>query len=343
MLKLYVALENELLIVTRRGSAWQSEAQLAGLPIQCLAADPRRPANVYCGTFGKGLWRSQDGGASWSPANQGLSLDQVTALAVSRPGEANGQGTIWAGTEPSSLFRSDDEGSTWRMQPALLAMPSRATWSFPPRPSTHHVRWIEPDAAVPGRLFVCIEAGALLRSFDGGKTFEDRRPDSPRDSHTLRTHRLAPGWVYAAAGDGYGHPGRGYAYSYDGGDTWGFFGEGLRYHYLWGLAVDPGNPALVIVSAARSPEAAHDRARAESTLYRRLGNAPWQEVTAGLPDPSGTLSAVLATNETEPGVFYAASNRGLYRSADGGLSWERLGVQWPEPNRPQALVVTGEP
>lgn len=339
-------METELLIVSRRGDGWQTDVQLSGLHAQCLAADPLHPQTVYCGTFGEGLWLSHDGGGSWSPASEGIDLKQVTAVAAgSRLGE-NGHGVAWAGTEPSSLFRSDDGGKTWRMQPALLTMPSKPTWSFPPRPYTHHVRWIEPDQAVPERLFVCIEAGAVLRTLDGGQTLEDRRPDAPIDAHTLRTHRLAPGWLYAAAGDGYGSPGQGYAYSYDSGDTWHRFGEGLRHHYLWSLAVDPQNPTLVLVSAARSPDAAHNLARAESTLYRRLGNGPWEEVRSGLPDPQGTLSAVLAANEAELGVFYAASNRGLYRSADTGLTWEQLDIPWPERyqrSHPAALLVTGEP
>src|SRR5258707_12296608 len=38
---------------------------------------------------------------------------------------------------------------------------------FPPRPQTHHVRWIEADVSVADRGFVAIEAGALVRTFDG--------------------------------------------------------------------------------------------------------------------------------------------------------------------------------
>jgi hypothetical protein len=54
-------------------------------------------------------------------------------------------GAIYAGTEPSALFRSDDGGRTWRELRALLDLPSSPTWSFPPRPWTSHVRWIPPN------------------------------------------------------------------------------------------------------------------------------------------------------------------------------------------------------
>jgi hypothetical protein len=43
--------------------------------------------------------------------------------------------------------------------PELRALPSANTWSFPPRPHTHHVRWIEADVSVAHRVFVAIEAG----------------------------------------------------------------------------------------------------------------------------------------------------------------------------------------
>jgi hypothetical protein len=54
---------------------------------------------------------------------------------------------------------------------------------------------------------------------------------------------------------------------------------------------------------------------------------------------------VLTANQAEPGVFYAANNHGLYRSADAGRSWERLDVldiPWPEgldAQRPTSMTV----
>ncbi len=199
---------------------------------------------------------------------------------------------------------------------------------------------------MPGRLFVCIEAGALLRSLDGGLTWEDRRPDAPRDTHTLRTHSRAPGRVYAAAGDGFLAPGTGYAESHDAGDTWQRFGLGLRHHYLWSVAVAPADPETMLVSAARSPEEAHDPLIAESTIYWRTGGGPWQESRVGLPEAKGTIVPVLAVNRAEPGVFYAASNRGVFRSPDAGQTWEQIDVPWPERYRwqhAQGLVVAAEP
>ena len=39
------------------------------------------------------------------------------------------------------------------------------------------------------------------------------------------------------------------------------------------------------------------------------------------------MSALAAT---AGGAFWAANNRGVYRSADGAQSWERIAIPWPE-------------
>jgi hypothetical protein len=341
---LYVAMQEELLVVSAQGRYWHSESHLVGTRPQCVAVDPTQPERIYCGTFGQGLWRSSDGGNYWGKVGPGITHPQITSVAAGPAETRGGMGSVWAGTEPSSLFASDDGGDSWQDRSSFLGLPSASTWSFPPRPQTHHVRWITPDWAVDGRIFVCIEAGALLRSLDGGRDWEERRPDAPMDTHTLLAHRLAPGRLYSAAGDGFTTPGRGYAESRDAGVSWKRFGEGLSHHYLWSVAVDPTNPDTVVVSAARSPQEAHNPADAESTIYRRSGGGAWEEVRAGLPERSGTVIPELATSPSEPGVLYMATNRGLYRSGDAGATWERLALPWPERFRyqhVQGLAVVG--
>src|SRR5262249_49337629 len=157
---------------------------------------PIRPDRVYCGTFGRGLWRSEDGGTTWKPIGDsgrameayngtGIRSAQITAVAVSPIDRCDGQNIVYAGTEPAALDRSEDGGNAWRELSRLRELPSAPTWSFPPRPYTSHVRWITPDPLVSGRVFVAIEAGALVKSIDGGEHWEDRVPDGPIDTHTL--------------------------------------------------------------------------------------------------------------------------------------------------------------
>jgi len=153
---------------TSKQGGWSVELHLAGSQPQCIAEDPLQPQRIYCGTFDQGLWFSNDAGSIWKHVDEGIPHKQVTSVAVSQVEHITASSVVYVGTEPSSIFRSEDGGSTWLDLASLRQLPSAPTWSFPPRPSTHHVRWITPDPLVAGRVFAAIEAGALIRSHDGG-------------------------------------------------------------------------------------------------------------------------------------------------------------------------------
>ena len=345
MKKIYIATDKALAIARQHNGEWGVDPQLTGLATQCLAVDPQQPEEVYCGTFGQGLWHSTNAGRTWENVGTHIIREQVMSVAVSPLEHSNGHNVIYAGTEPSAIFSSEDGGATWRDLATLRQLPSAPTWSFPPRPYTSHIRWMTPDPLRAGRLYAAIEAGALIRSLDGGDTWEDRKPDGPFDTHTLAMHKLAPNRLYSAPGDGFMQAGNGFVESDNGGDTWYRPDEGLNHHYLWSVAVDPADPDTIVISAAHGPQQAHNPMSAESAVYRRSQNNPWQQVRAGLPEEKGLLTSVLTANPAEPGVFYAGSNSGIFRSADAGVSWEKLPLHWPDNfqmGRVHALVVVEE-
>lgn len=259
---------------------------------------------------------------TWAPVGRGIGPVDATAVAVA-PGDDGRPGMVYTGTEPSAVFRSFDGGDTWSELKGLATLPSASTWSFPPRPETHHVRWIGVDPHDADRLYVAIEAGALLRSLDRGDTWLDRTADGPYDTHTLALHPQARGCVYSAAGDGYYE-------SRDECRSWKNDEAGLRHTYLFGIAVDPGDPDMVIVSAASGPGRAYSAPHATTYVYVRKRGASWQAVSNGLPDPRGTTIAFLASRREEPHTVYAANNRGLFRSTDAGATWSPLDLPWPE-------------
>jgi hypothetical protein len=135
---------------------------------------------------------------------------------------------------------------------------------------------------------------------------------------------MAPRRLYSSAGDGYFE-------SFDYGESWSRPMEGLRHSYLYGLAVDSGDPQVVIVSASVGPGKAYSIKNAESFVYRRDEDSKkWKAVSNGLPEPSGTTITLLAANSKTKEEFYSANNRGLFISTDSGISWRKLDIQWPK-------------
>jgi photosystem II stability/assembly factor-like uncharacterized protein len=354
--RIYAALDQTVIALTNHDGDWNVETGLTEYQPQCIAVDSEEPDRVFVGTFNDGLWRSTDGGDSWSRVDEAFSSARVMAVAIDSHDCPNGYGTVYAGTEPSALYRSEDGGETWTECDGLTDLASEPDWAFPARPDTHHVRWIEPHPTAARHLSVSIEMGALVTTTDGGQTWQDRVPGSPRDAHTLATHPDAPERLYAAAGDGYIRPGREYAESHDGNATWLYQTDGIEHHYGWSIAVDPGDPDTQLISASYSPAQAHQidgeglhdsspNHRSDGPLaviYRQSGEKPWQRCTDGLPAPEGTFVPVLAADENTTETFYALTNHGLYRSDDAGAMWTQVDIPWEENYRthhPQSLVI----
>lgn len=321
---IYLSTGRGVSVIAGSDRDWHGEVRLKDRDVQCVAADVNRKGIVYCGTLGDGAFESDDGGMTWTSL-KGVPARNVTSLAVSN------SGVVYAGTEPTAIFRSDGAGATWRELPSLLTLPSSKEWSFPPRPETHRVRSILPDLAKPNRLHVAIEAGALLRSDDGGQTWSDRVPSAPRDTHTLASSPDDPGRLHSAAGDGYFE-------SIDGGDHWRRIVTGLEHQYCWSVAINRADPAIVVLSSSRSPYAAHFKKAANSFVYRRVGNGGWRQLDDGLPKPLGLRIPVITASRREAGVFYLSAEGEVYRSSDGGLRWEKLQVYWKGGERPEHAV-----
>src|SRR5262245_41249229 len=191
MARLYAASGDGIARLDEAGDGWTVSLSLAGSGAQCLAVDPDDADVVYAGLREGGVRRTDDGCRSWVECP--LPEPGVFSLAVSAA-----DGTLYAGTEPSRLFSSDDRGGSWRELDALLELPSRPSWSFPPRPWTSHVRWIAPSPHDAQLLLVGIELGGLMRTEDGGGSWQDHRPGAQPDVHSLAWHPRAAGRAYEA-------------------------------------------------------------------------------------------------------------------------------------------------
>lgn len=304
MSRLYAAGDNAVVVI----EDGRIETTLDGRGARCLAVDPKDPDTLYVGTSDEGLFKSEDSGGNWEKLS-GVEHPRVTAVAVSPT-----DGAVYAGTEPSALFVSRDEGAFWRELEGMRHLPSAPTWSFPPRPWTSHVRAIALSHADPNVVVVGIELGGVVRTTDGGETWQDQRPGAQADCHALAAHPNAPRLLYEAGGGGFAQSG-------DFGDSWKAADEGMSLRYAWGLAVDAEDPSLVYASAASGPGRAHGGGFSDATIYRKVGGGRWEPVLEGL----AAFPYALCANPEAAGALYAGFGDGtILRSQDSGEVWEEV-------------------
>jgi photosystem II stability/assembly factor-like uncharacterized protein len=324
--RLYAATGDGIARLDESGGAWSVGLSLAGSGAQCLAVDPADPDTAYAGLRDGGVRQTRDGGRSW--VDCALPEPAVFSLAVS-PAD----GVVYAGTEPSRLFRSVDGGESWSALDALLELPSRPTWSFPPRPWTSHVRWIAPSPHDGDLLLVGIELGGLMRSSDRGATWEDHRPGAQPDVHSLAWHPSAAGRAYEAGGGGA-------AFSSDAGETWQPADDGRDRNYTWSVAVDPDDPDCWYVSASTGPFAAHGRRDPQARIYRRRGGEPWRPLAGGLPEPLPAMPYTLVASDGR--LLAGLADGQLWESGDRGESWTALRLEGDALGAVVALASAGD-
>lgn len=122
----YLAEFNQLSISRDGGKTWNTLAGTTPSRVVALAVSPLSPDVIYAGTESMGLYKSGNGGTTWSATNQGLGLEpgvrlSVTAIAVDpqNPDRVYLARGTWVGTSharflPMGVMQSLDKGQTWK-------------------------------------------------------------------------------------------------------------------------------------------------------------------------------------------------------------------------------------
>jgi len=100
MTSILAAMQDSLLLIESSKTGWKSRESLKGSHPQSVTFDPRNPNRVYCGTFGDGLWKSDDGGQSWDRLKNVIFSNEVTSVSANRIEQEN---RVYVGTEPTTL------------------------------------------------------------------------------------------------------------------------------------------------------------------------------------------------------------------------------------------------
>ena len=315
------------------GRAWELANQgLQEWAVPKIAVDPTAPNRVFAGTRGDGVWVSEDFGASWKKPCYGKpGPGKVRSIAV----DPSDPRTIYAGGEPIDMFVSEDLGASWDRFDSIRQLPWVEQVTYPVAVVEPHVRDIAIDPKDPRRMYLALQVGSIIRTTDGGVSWEvlDRPYDS--DVHTILIDSDNTNTIHIATG---GHDmrqgksaGRALFQTADGGENWAPVAMNFSQEYSVPLAMHPTDHKILFSAIAHGqPGSWRGRpSGAESQIIRtKDGGKSWEALSEGLEGISENFAECISFNEAHPDNVYAALRNGtLYQSADGGDSWEKLSVR----------------
>ena len=126
------------------------------------------------------------GGGVRFPEGAGASVEALWQLA---PDTAERPGVVWAGTQPSALWRSEDGGETFELVLGLWDHPHRPTWA--PGYGGQAVHTVLPDPSNDDRVLVAMSTAASTSRRTAGRPGTRRTPGSMPGSSRSRSSSTA--------------------------------------------------------------------------------------------------------------------------------------------------------
>ncbi len=258
----------------------------------------RTPYGMYSGGAGSGLYKSTDGGDTWTELKEGLPKGIKGKIGVTvSPANLN---RVWAiiEAEEGGVFRSDDGGNKWRRVNDDRRLRQRA-WYY-----TH----IYADTQNPETVYVLNVQ--FFKSVDGGKTYESIRVPHG-DNHDLW---IAPedNMRMVSGNDG------GACVTFNGGKSWSTIDN------------QPTAQFYHVITDNRFPYYVYGAQQDNSTVAIASRNNGFGITERDWYAVGGGESGYIAPHPVDPNIVYAGSYGGYLTRYDHRTQEERNIMAWPE-------------
>ncbi|HGE69697.1 TPA: hypothetical protein ENX78_02605 [Candidatus Poribacteria bacterium] len=286
-----------------------------GVPIGAvnqIVIHPTKHNVIYIGTEGMGFLASEDGGKTWVPKNQGFTAAeegtvsgfQIRCIAI----DPSKPDTIYAGMAAFGVFRTVDAGTKWdNISDTLEDTFTKVLAIHPTKTDT---------------VFLGTDGGGIYR-YDVAQNEWTEKVKGLKNTYirALVMDPKDPKVMYAGT-DG------GVAKTTNGAESWTVISNGITSRYVLCLAIDPKDPKVLYAGTDGGG------------LFKTIdGGGKWEPIggeiwlakppAEDLVTPSGDVESTLVVssvviNPINTSIVYAANQTGVFRSADGGKTWEKI-------------------
>lgn len=320
-------------------------AQFSGTAIYTIGVDnrgsrPRLLAAVDNSHFGPSVAVSDDLGETWAepdsapiafPADTGVSVERIWQIVAGEPG------VIYAGSQPSALFRSTDGGRSFELVRGLWDHPHRTEWGAGFGGQAIHT--ILPHPTDPARVLVAMSTGGVYRTSDGGETW------APANKG-IKAYFMPDPWpefgqcVHRVARDG-ADPDRLYAQNHhgvyrstDGGDSWQSIADTLPSDFGFPMVAHPSRPGVIWNFPLTADSQRHPTELRCRVFRSTDGGDKWEAQETGLPDgpyyPVVLRDAMCADDGSPAGVYFGTRAGEVFASHDEGETWTMVAAHLPD-------------
>jgi photosystem II stability/assembly factor-like uncharacterized protein len=319
---------------------WES----TGGPLGGLGYDVRiHPTNkltMFVTDNFAGVAKSKNGGRSWYQTNSGITTKSgPTADAVnifSLTVDPNQPDIVWAGTYGEGaafgVFKSTDDGETWSLKTNGIALDGDIGLvfrGFTIQPGDANVVYAQAEVPttqngwefnrVKGRVYKTANGGESWTKIWEGENLARYvivHPDNPAVLYLSTGIFDREAWNSDCRSGALG--GVGVLKSTNGGQSWSAVNTGLTDLYVGSLRMHPANPQVLFAAAGNNACSGQYTGQINGGLFRTAnGGAAWRKVIAD------DIMTTVNFSPSQPNIVYAGSHNAFYRSADGGLTWER--------------------
>ncbi len=332
---------------TLKGMKWRLIGPFRGGRVLAVEGVANQPNVYYFGAVAGGVWKTTDGGLTWTPIFDKQPIASIGSIAVA-PSDPN---IVYVGTGEACIRGDISFGNG-----VYKSLDAGRTWTHIGLDDTRHIGRVIVDPRNPDVVFVAALGHAfgpnkdrgVFRSTDGGKTwqnvlFKDDKTGAvditfdPNNAHVLYAslwQALRTPWSFDSGG-----PGSGLYKSSDSGATWQRLeGHGLPEGVLGriGVSVSPtdSNRIYALIEAE------------EGGLYRSDdAGATWEKINDDhrFRQRAWYFTHLFADPKSADTVYVL--NTGMYRSTDAGKTFEVLPAphgdrhdMWIDPTNPNRMI-----